>query len=218
MKSDIGLKLLSLYRDISGAKSKPSNKFVSVYEMDDFDTTTVEGMTSAILSNLEKGDCDEAYTLLNEWTMNYPLENESTILYNYLSVEIFLRMMDGETELDKNESYLNSAIDAANTFFMVNSDEGHPMDEVAAEIHERLLNIIASFDDDTLDEEELSIEELESPTILPQIEDVSIEGKIKRAIELHKHKYGNYLQDNERNIIKEICKQLELNPTIFLEG
>ena len=209
MKTDIGLKLLSLYRDITVMTSKTKNSIVSIKESDDFDISTVEGMTSAILSSLETGNCYEAYSLLTEWTMNYPLENESSIQYNYLSVEIFLRMMDGVDDVETSVRNLNLAIDAANTFFMVNSGEGHPMDEIAKEVHERLLNIIGSFDDDTLEEYELRIENLESPILLPLKEDISIEGRLKKAIEKHKRKYGNYLQNNERNLIKEICTQLE---------
>lgn len=208
MKTDIGLKLLSLYRDITVMTSKTKNSIVSIKESDDFDISTVEGMTSVILSSLETGNCDEAYSLLTEWTMNYPLENESSILYNYLSVEIFLRMMDGVDDVETSVRNLNLAVDAANTFFMVNSDEGHPMDEIAKEVHERLLNIIGSFDDDTLEEYELRIENLESPILLPLKEDISIEGRLKKAIEKHKQKYGDYLQNNERSLIKEICTQL----------
>lgn len=181
--TDIGLKLLSLCRDITVMTSKTKNSIVSIKESDDFDISTVEGMTSAILSGLETGNCDKAYSLLTEWTMNYPLEDESSILYNYLSVEIFLRMMNGVDNVETIVRNLNFAVDAANTFFMVNSDEGHPMDEIAKEVHERLLNIIGSFDDDTLEEYELRIENLESPILLPLKEDISIEGRFKKAIE-----------------------------------
>lgn len=210
MKIDVGLNLLSLYKSFTKAKNE-ANFQTEPLEDEDYDTTTVTGMTSAILSALEKGECDEAYSLLMEWTMNYPLENGSTILYNYLSVEIYLRMMDGEDDLESNVSNLNSAIDAANTFFMVNSDEGHPMDEIADEIHERISRIINSFDAEVLEEEDLDVDVLENPILLPKVEDASIEGRMKKAIKHHQQKYGDYLQDNERSLIKEICSQLSID-------
>ena len=95
-KSDIGLKLMSLYRDITKARHNNDSGRASNDLIEDPDTSTVEGMTVAILSSLDNRDFDGALTLLNDWVMNYPLEKEGTCLYNYLRAEYHLRLLDGE--------------------------------------------------------------------------------------------------------------------------
>lgn len=165
-KTDIGLKLLSLYRNIT--KSYHNNEWISPNSLFEIpDKSKVEGMVTAILSALDKRNFNKALTLLNEWTMNYPLEDEGTSLYNYLRAEYHLRLLDGEESIEQFAANLNDIIDAANTFFSANSEERHAMDNVAEELYNRIKGIIESISQDDLKEAGLEILCLDEPQLLP---------------------------------------------------
>lgn len=165
-KTDIGLKLLSLYRAITKARYNNDSGRLSEDLFEDSDTSTVEGMTVAILSSLDSRDFDEALTLLNDWVMNYPLEKEVTSLYNYLRAEYHLRLLDGEEVFTETLNNLNEAIDSANSFYFANKSEGHAMDDVAKELSDRLKCIIKSINQDDLKDMGLTIMMLDEPSIL----------------------------------------------------
>lgn len=163
--SDIGLQLLSLYRDTTRARHNNDSDKDSNASFKYPDTSTVEGMTTAILSSLDNRDFDNALTLLNEWVMNYPLEKEGTCLYNYLRAEYHSRLLDGEENMTEFADNLNAAIDAANTFFIANSEERHAMDDVAEELYNRIKRIIESIRQDDLKETGLEILDLDEPQL-----------------------------------------------------
>ena len=211
-KSDIGLKLMSLYRDISKSRhSHNDGASNSVY--DDPDTSSVEDMTTAILSSLDNRDFDEALSLLDEWEFDYPLENEGTSLYKYLRSEYYLRLLDGEECFTETVSNLNEAIDAAAAFFKANEEEGHAMDDVAIELSNRLKNIKESIDQDNLEEEGLQISELEEPVVLPVQEDETTRGLIIRALKRHNKKY-KYLSSEAGYLLRCICNELGIEEPI----
>ena len=174
VKSNIGLKLLSLYRDITKARYNNDSSRTSEDLFENPDTSTVEGMTEAILSSLDSRDFDEALTLLNDWVMNYPLEKEGTSLYNYLRAEYHLRLLDGEEVFTETVNNLNEAIDSANSFYFANESEGHAMDDVAKELSDRLKCIIKSINQDDLKDMGLTIMMLDEPSILHAQSDLTI--------------------------------------------
>ena len=168
------------------------------------DTTTVAGMVRAISIALERGDCDEAYTLLDDWTMSFPLENESSALFHYLRVETYLRQMDVEDDDVEYANLLNSVIDSANDFFLANSDSGHAMDDEARGIYRRLAELIASLD--LMEIDDLKVKELELPELLPVEYDVTPSGLIRKALKRHTNKYG-YLNFEARHLLRCICNE-----------
>lgn len=166
--SDIGLKLLSLYRATTKARHNNDSSKDSNYSFKHSYTSTVDGMTTAILSSLDNRDFDNALTLLNEWVMSYPLEKEGTSLYNYLRAEYHLRLLVGEEVMTEFVDNLNDAIDAANTFFIANSEERHAMDDLAEELSNRIKGIIESIGKD-LKETGLEILGLDEPQLFTDI-------------------------------------------------
>lgn len=164
-KSDIGLKLLSLYQDITKSDSNidrisPNNLFEAS------GTSKVERMIRAILFALDNRNFDEALTLLNDWAMNYPLEKEGTSSYNYLRAEYHLRLLDGEEIMTEFIDNLNDAIDAANMVFIANSEEHHAVDDLAEELFNDIKRIIETICQDDLKETGLEILGLDEPQLL----------------------------------------------------
>lgn len=134
--SSVGLQLLSLYKEINDNKNMTNNRL---------NPTTSEEMVKTIRHALERGNYNEAYGLLGEWTMKFPLDNEDGLEYYYLYVQLYLQEMDTTEDNERYFNILNNVIDTANIFFFVNSYDGnHRMDNEAYELYLRLTEIIAS--------------------------------------------------------------------------
>lgn len=208
MKNNIGLQLLSLYKEISGKKANDKQKDLT-YRNNNQDTSTPDGIVKAISYALERGDCETANTLLNDWAMIFPLENEDNTLYNFFRVETILREMDTEKDSGSYLNLLNNAINAANDFFFVNKEESnHAMDDEAYEIYCRITNITRSLTEDDEEAERQTINQLNAPDLLAKQTDRSPNALLNNAIRRHISRYG-HLSSETKYLLN--CIRTEFN-------
>ncbi len=211
MKNNIGLQLLSLYKEISGKKANDKQKDLTYRNNNNNqDTSTPDGIVKAINYALERGDCETANTLLNDWAMIFPLENEGSTLYNFFRVETILREMDTEEDSGSYLNLLNNAIDAANDFFFANKEESnHAMDDDAYEIYCRISDIARSLAEDDDEVERPTINQLNEPDLLAKQTDRSPNALLDNAIRRHISKYG-HLSSETRYLLNCIRTEFDI--------
>lgn len=201
--------------------------FVSNVDHAAHDYSDMEKIKESVMQALDRLECDEALSILEgledviaEGDEELCDLDEGKLMYLYLLAETYIRMKDGCEEDEEEVECLNNAIEAANAFFKINSEQGHPMDEEAEDIHSRLM-ALSDYDEEYLEELGVSINRLDAPEILEIKEEISepddsIHGKIKEAVKRHKSKYDDWLSDRDRNLLHEIGRSLDIETSDLL--